>query len=257
MFGFLKRRRRERVLKTAQLDEVVWAEELEAYNFTRVLNTAERTRLRELVLLFLSEKPINAEGDLSLDVRARLSIAIQACMLILNLDLDWYRTWVEIIVYPAEFVARRDEVDEAGVVHSVTEPMSGESWDHGTVVLSWADVMQAGQGTGYNVVMHEFAHQLDMLNGEPDGYPPLHAGMSREQWTQTFSAAYEHFCKRVDAWEETPIDEYAAEDPGEFFAVMSEAFFETPQSVRDEYPEVYRQLALFYRQNPAERVVLY
>jgi Mlc titration factor MtfA (ptsG expression regulator) len=253
MFGFLKRRRRERVLKTAQLDEAAWAQELEAYNFTRVLNTIERVRLRELVLLFLSEKPINAAGDLNLDNRARLSIAIQACMLILNLDLDWYRTWVEIIVYPAEFVAHRDQVDEAGVVHSVTEPMAGESWDHGTVVLSWADVMQAGKGAGYNVVMHEFAHQLDMLNGEPDGYPPLHAGMSREQWTQTFGAAYEHFCKRVDDWEETVIDEYAAEDPGEFFAVMSEAFFEMPQAVRDEYPEVYQQLAKFYRQDPAQR----
>jgi len=253
MFSFLKRRRRERVLKAAQLDETAWAQELQAYNFTRVLNAAERARLRELVLLFLSEKPINAAGDLNLDDRARLSIAIQACMLILNLDLDWYRTWVEVIVYPAEFVARRDEVDEAGVVHSVTEPMSGESWGHGTVVLSWADVMQAGKGAGYNVVMHEFAHQLDMLNGEPDGYPPLHAGMSREQWTQVFSAAYEHFCKRVDAWEETPIDEYAAEDPGEFFAVMSEAFFETPQAVRDEYPDVYQQLAKFYRQDPAQR----
>lgn len=254
MLEFLKRRRRERTLKTAQLDEVAWARELAAYNFTRVLNDAERARLRELVILFLAEKPINAAGDLNIDNRAKLSIAIQACMLILNLDLDWYRTWVEIIVYPAEFVAHREEVDEAGVVHSVTEPMSGESWGHGTVVLSWADVAQAGKGEGYNVVMHEFAHQLDMLNGEPDGYPPLHANMNRDEWTQTFSAAYEHFCKRVDDWEETAIDEYAAEDPGEFFAVMSEAFFEMPKVVREEYPAVYRQLALFYKQDPAQRV---
>ncbi len=241
------------MLKTAQLDEAAWARELEAYNFTRVLNDAERARLRELVLLFLAEKPINAAGDLNIDNRARMSIAIQACMLILNLDLDWYRSWVEVIVYPAEFVAHREEVDEAGVVHNMSEPVSGESWGHGTVVLSWADVMQAGQGEGYNVVMHEFAHQLDMLNGEPDGFPPLHAGMDYEQWTQTFTAAYEHFCKRVDGWEDTAIDEYAAEDPGEFFAVMSEAFFEMPRTVKDEYPEVYRQLALFYKQDPAQR----
>lgn len=257
ILDFFKRHRRARILREARIDEAAWAQELEAYNFTCVLNADERARLRELVILFLAEKPINAAGGLELDNRARLSIAIQACMLVLNLDLDWYRTWVEIIVYPDEFVARREEIDEVGVVHSVVEPMSGESWGHGTVVLSWADVAQAGQaesGRGYNVVMHEFAHQLDMLNGDANGYPPLHAGMSREQWAAAFSAAYEHFCKRVNDWEETPIDEYAAQDPAEFFAVMSEAFFETPHAVKNEYPEVYQQLALFYRQDPLARL---
>ena len=135
--------------------------------------------------------------------------------------------------------------------------MSGESWGHGTVVLSWADAQQAGQaknGRGYNVVIHEFAHQIDMLNGDANGFPPLHADMNPEQWAKTFSAAYEHFCKRVDDWEETAIDEYAAESPAEFFAVISEAFFETPLAVRKEYPDVYAQLALFYRQDPAARI---
>lgn len=254
MLSFFKRRLRERVLREARIDEAAWSRELASYNFTRVLNADERARLKELVILFLAEKPINGAGNLNIDNGARLAIAIQACMLILNLELDWYKSWTEVIIYPGEFVAHREEVDEAGVVHVVEAPMSGESWEHGTVVLSWADVQHAGQGEGYNVVMHEFAHQIDMLNGDANGFPPLHADMRREQWASAFSAAYEHFCKRVDDWEDTVIDEYAAENPGEFFAVISEAFFEIPLAVRGEYPDVYAQLALFYRQDPAARM---
>ena len=254
MFGFFKRRRRERVLREARIDDAAWNRALDDYSFTRVLNADERMRLKQRVILFLAEKPINGAGNLTIDNGARLAIAIQACMLILNLDLDWYKSWTEVIIYPGEFVARREELDEAGVVHTVVEPMSGESWEHGTVVLSWVDVQQAGQGEGYNVVMHEFAHQIDMLNGDANGFPPLHKDMNREQWAKAFSVAYEHFCKRVDDWEETVIDDYAAENPGEFFAVISEAFFEIPLAVRSEYPDVYAQLVLFYRQDPALRI---
>jgi Mlc titration factor MtfA (ptsG expression regulator) len=259
MLSFLKQRRRERVLREAHIDEAAWGREMENYSFTRALNADERARLKQLVILFLAEKPINGAGNLHIDNGARPAIAIQACMLILNLDLDWYKTLTEVIVYPGEFVARHQEVDEAGVVHTVEASMSGESWAHGTVVLSWADAQQTGKAKsrrGYNVVIHEFAHQIDMLNGDANGFPPLHKDMSREQWAKAFSAAYEHFCKRVDDWEDTAIDEYAAENPGEFFAVMSEAFFETPLAVRDEYPDVYAQLARFYRQDPAQRIPL-
>ena len=258
MLSFLKRRRRERAMREARIDDVAWTRELASYNFTRVLNADERERLKALVILFIAEKPINGAGNLNIDNGARLAIAIQACMLILNLDLDWYKSWTEVIIYPGEFVTRHEEVDEAGVVHVVEDSMSGESWAHGTVVLSWADVMQAGRADGesaYNVVMHEFAHQIDMLNGDANGFPPLHKDMNREQWAAAFSAAYDHFCQRVDAWEETVIEEYAAENPAEFFAVISEAFFETPLAVRDEYPDVYAQLTLFYRQDTAARVL--
>lgn len=257
MLDYFKKRRRARVLREALLDEAVWQRTLDDYGFTRVLDTTERERLKERVILFLSEKPINGAGNLHIDNSARLAIAVQACMLILNLDLDWYKTWTEVIIYPGEFVARREEVDEAGVVHVVEEPMSGESWEHGTVVLSWADVQRASQSVhdvGYNVVMHEFAHQIDMLNGDANGFPPLHRDMNREAWASAFSAAYAHFCKRVDDWEDTAIDEYAAENPGEFFAVISEAFFETPLAVKTAYPDVYAQLALFYRQDTAARL---
>lgn len=254
MFGFFKKRRRERILREAHIDEAEWLRALDDYSFTRVLDADERARLKQLVILFLAEKPINGAGKLNIDNGARLAIAIQACMLVLNLDLDWYKTWTEVILYPAEFVVRHEEVDEAGVVHVVEQPMSGESWGHGTVVLSWADVRQAGKEDGYNVVIHEFAHQIDMLNGDANGFPPLHADMSREAWSRAFLEAYEHFSKRVDDWEDTAIDEYAAESPAEFFAVISEAFIEIPQVVRSEYPQVYAQLTRFYRQDPIQRL---
>lgn len=259
MFNFFKKRRRARILREAHIDEAGWNKALNDYSFTRVLNADERARLKQLVILFLAEKPINAVGDLHIDNGARLAIAIQACMLILNLDLDWYQSWTEVIVYPGEFVARHEEVDDAGVVHVVEQTMSGESWGHGTVVLSWADVSQAAnkenEADGYNVVIHEFAHQIDMSNGDANGFPPLHADMNREDWANAFSAAYEHFCKRVDDWEDTAIDDYAAESPGEFFAVISEVFIETPLVVKREYPEVYKQLVKFYRQDPAGRAI--
>ena len=132
--------------------------------------------------------------------------------------------------------------------------MTGESWLAGPVILSWADAERRGEAQGYNVVIHEFAHKLDMLNGDANGYPPLHAGMSRDEWTRVFDAAYRDFCKRVERGEETAIDPYAAEAPAEFFAVLSEAFFEIPGVVQAEHPEVYGQLASFYRQDPGMRL---
>ncbi len=226
---------------------------LERYPFTRALSAEERTRLRERVILFLHEKSIVGAGGLVVRDEMRMSIAAQACMLILNLDLEYYRGWVEIIVYPDEFVAEYDYVDEDGIAHHVEAPMTGESWLEGPVILSWADAELRGEDPGYNVVIHEFAHKLDMLNGDANGFPPLHPGMDREAWPRDFGAAYENFCGRVARGDPSAIDPYAAEHPAEFFAVLSEAFFETPAAVRAEYRDVYRQLAAFYRQDPAAR----
>jgi hypothetical protein len=122
------------------------------------------------------------------------------------------------------------------------------------VVLSWADVQGADIDDGVNVVIHEFAHKLDMRNGDANGFPPLHADMQRQAWAQAFSSAYQDFCARVDEGEDTRIDPYAGESPAEFFAVLSEAFFETPDVVCSEYPAVYAQLVQFYRQEPLQRL---
>lgn len=254
MFQALRNWRRDRILKRSSLDEALWQGVLGRYPFTRALREDERSKLRERVVLFLNEKSIVAAGGLALYDEMRMCIAAQACMLILNLDLDYYRGWVEVIVYPDEFVAEYEYVDENGIAHRVEEPMTGESWLEGPVILSWADAELRGGETGYNVVIHEFAHKLDMLNGEANGFPPLHPGMDRAAWTRVFGSAYEDFRGRVERREPGGIDPYAAEHPAEFFAVLSETFFESPHRVLDAYGDVYRQLAAFYRQDPAARL---
>jgi MtfA peptidase len=238
--------RRSRILARVQIDEGEWQRALRRFPFTRELAAADQARLRELVTLFLHEKRFTSAHGLELTQAMCLHVAVQACALILHLGLEYYRGWSEIIIYPAEFVPRHQYMDEAGVVHQGDEPYAGEAWLQGPVILSWADIAGSEYPDGVNVVIHEFAHKLDMLNGDANGYPPLHPGMDRARWSEVFSAAYTDFCARVDADEDTAIDPYAAESPGEFFAVLSEAFFEIPDVVQEEYPEVYEQLRLFY-----------
>lgn len=226
-----------------------WARVEAGLPFLDHLSAADRTRLRAMALEFIAEKEWHGAQGLRLTPDIRLSIALQACLPVLNLGLDSYRGWVGVIVYPGDFIIPRQTMDEAGVVHEYDDEVAGEAWEGGPVLLSWFDnVEEAG---GMNVVIHEFAHKLDMLNGIPDGLPPLHEGMSRQAWLDAFEPAYRDFCERVDDGEDTLLDPYAATHPAEFFAVMSEAFFETPELLRHEYPAVYDQLKQFYRQDPA------
>jgi len=244
--------RQSRILRRSRIDEKQWRETLERYPFLAGLSDEETARLKERVALFLHAKQIHGAAGLALDEEMKLAIAVQACLVILNLPAHWYDGWVEVIVYPDEFVPTMQWEDEYGVVHESHEPHAGEAWLQGPVILSWADVAQT-RGDGVNVVIHEFAHKLDMLNGEADGFPPLHAQMDRARWTSAFSAAYKDFCAQVERDAPTAIDPYAAESPGEFFAVVSEAFFELPETVLESYAEVYDQLAAFYRQDPYAR----
>jgi hypothetical protein len=255
MLDVLRRWRHQRILRQTTLDEAQWREAVSHFPFAWTLPEEDQRRLRELVVLFLHEKQFAAAAGLRLDTAMQLWVALQACILVLNLGLDYYRGWSGIILYPRQFVPRHEHVDETGVVHLGDEPYAGEAWLGGPVVLSWEDIAANDYGDGVNVVIHEFAHKLDMLNGEANGYPPLHPGMSRAGWSEAFSTAYDDFCRRVDADEDTHIDPYASESPGEFFAVLSEAFFEIPDVVQEEYPLVYDQLAAFYRQDPAQRLM--
>jgi Mlc titration factor MtfA (ptsG expression regulator) len=174
--------------------------------------------------------------------------------------MDVYAGWVGIVVYPTEFRVRRQEVDEDGVMHEWDDELSGEAWPGGPVLLSWEDVTlgaaapEDGGEPGYNVVIHEFAHKIDMLNGEADGYPAPHPDMDRAAWSRVLESAYARFVGMVDREQETLLDPYAAEHPAEFFAVASEAFFTDPHALRKEFPALYDQLALFYRQDPAARL---
>ncbi|MBI1398274.1 MAG: hypothetical protein GC151_20050 [Betaproteobacteria bacterium] len=250
----LKRWRRRRAIARVVIDENTWRVAVARYGFVRSLSSEDITRLRDLVALFLDAKSFSAADGLELTDDMMLAIAIQACVLILNLDFDYFDGWVEIIVYPVEFVPAHSWVDDSGVVHHDHTAKAGEAWLHGPLVLSWADVERADADDGVNVVIHEFAHKLDMLNGDANGYPPLHKGMRREDWARALGGAYEDFRHRVARRRHTEIDPYAAESPGEFFAVFSEAFFEIPEVVAHEYPEVYAQLSLFYRQDPLARL---
>lgn len=231
----------------------MWLTTLERLQFLRGLNAAEIARLRELVTLFLHAKQINGVHGLDVTKEMQVMVGAQACILILNLGLEYYDGWAEIIVYPGGFIRDFEYVDEDGVAHHVKEAAAGESWLSGPVILSWEDAADAESGEGYNVVIHEFAHKLDMLNGDANGYPPLHAGMNRQAWAEVFNEAYARFCNSVDAGEETVVDPYAAQSPAEFFAVVSEAFFEMPIPVKQHFPQVYEQLALFYGQDTAQR----
>jgi Mlc titration factor MtfA (ptsG expression regulator) len=253
MFAAFRNWRRHRILQRNPLDPALWQRVWARFGFVQRLTEDERRRLRDLVVLFLHEKQISAAGGLQLTDEMRLGIAIQACILVLNLGLDSYRGWVEIIVYPDEFVPRHEFRNEHGLMEVDNSSYSGQAWLQGPVILSWADVEYAWEGDGTNVVIHEFAHKLDMLNGDANGFPPLHSGMRREAWSKAFTEAYDDLSGRIERGEHTQVDPYAAESPAEFFAVLSEAFFETPELVIECCPEVYQQLAAFYKQDPASR----
>lgn len=254
MFGWWRRWQRRRVLAGTRLDEAVWQQSVAATPVLTGLNAEELARLRELVLLFLAEKAIEPVAGVELDPVLRLRLGLLACLPILNLGLDYYRNWYAVVVYPGGFLARHEFVDEDGTVHQTAEPLVGEAWEQGPVILSLEELAQSGGLDGFNVAIHEFAHKLDMLVDGPNGLPPLHADMRVEDWSTAFEAAYADLRRRAEAGEETELDPYGAESPGEFFAVVSEAFFEIPHLLAGTYPAVYHQLRAFYRQDPRDRL---
>ena len=245
--GWLTEWRRKRVLRRHQIDDALWRRAVDGLEFISRLPPSKADSLKRLCLLFLAEKQFAGTHGLEVSDAMRVSIAAQACLPILELGLDWYSGFTGIVVYPGDFRVRRTQADEAGVVHEWDDELAGEAMPGGPVVLSWD---AAAHDLRMNVVIHEFAHKLDMLNGEADGLPPLHREMDRAAWTRAFREAYEGFCDALERGKDTWLDPYAAEHPSEFFAVVSEAFFEHPAETRRRYPDVYEQLRLFYRQVP-------
>jgi len=225
------------------MDDRLWSAAVGRLDFL-----PDTPKLRELTLLFLAEKQFVGAHRLELTDRMRVSIAAQACLPVLELGLDWYAGFSGVVVYPGDFRVRRTEVDEDGVVHEWDDELAGEAMPGGPVVLSWD---AAAHDPLMNVVIHEFAHKLDMLDGLADGRPPLHAGMDGRAWQKAFADAFDGFSDALERGRDTWLDPYAAEHPAEFFAVISEAFFEDPRETRRRYPDVYDQLKLFYRQDPA------
>jgi MtfA peptidase len=249
--GWLASWRRRRVLAKHRLDEALWRSATKGFGFIQSLAKPETEKLQQLVLLFLAEKQFAGVGGIELSDAMRVSIAAQACLPILELGLDWYSGWTGIVLYPGDFRVRRSELDEDGVLHEWEDELAGEAMPGGPVVLSWD---AAAHDPVINVVIHEFAHNLDMLSGAPNGVPPLHAGMRRGAWLAALEEAYRGFGDAVERGRDTWLDPYAAEHPSEFFAVISEAFFQQPKETRRRYPDFYDQLRLFYKQDPASRV---
>ena len=245
LFAWWRRRQADRL----DIALALWGQVEAGLPFLGHLAPDERARLRQLARELIAEKQWSGAQGLQLTPRIQLTIALQACLPILQLGLGWYDGWVGIVVYPGDFLIPRSIVDEDGVVHEYDDDVLGEAWYGGPVLISWFD--HPGDAGGINVVIHEFAHKLDMKNGTADGLPPMHAGMSRQRWSEAMNRAFSDFQRRVDRGEDTPLDPYGAELPTEFFAVASEAFFETPGLLKSEYPEVFEQFKLFYRQDPS------
>lgn len=250
-------RREAAALARRPIPDDLWKRTLVRYPFLRRRDPAEAERLQRLTRLFLDAKEFDARDGLKLTDAVVVAVAAQACLPVLQLGLGAYDGFVGIVLHPDAVVARREVADEDGVVHAYDEVLAGEAMEGGPVMLSWRDVRAAGPraAEGYNVVIHEFAHVLDMADGLSDGVPLLPAGLSRDAWLGVLEPEYERFVARVDGGDaHTALDPYGAEGIDEFFAVASESFFVAPEAMQAEHPALYALLARFYRQDPARDI---
>lgn len=249
--------RRRRALARHGISDALWAQAREGLPILGGLSAVEDTLLRERAALFLYEKTLTALPGVTLDDAGRVHLAAQAQLPLLHLgELDWYQGFHEIVLYPDDFVSPQRYRDPSGVEHEWDAEHSGEAWQAGPVIMAWPGVLASGEWESYNLVIHELAHKLDMLNGSANGLPPLHAGMPVNAWAQSMQQAFDDLNAQLDsaADTQTAIDPYAAENPAEFFAVTSEYFFAAPDVLAEAYPAVYAQLRLFYRQDPLARL---
>lgn len=232
------------------ISDDAWAATVADCALLAPLTAPELARLRELSARFLADKQFTALAGATLDERRRLLIAAQACLPVLALGYDALRGWRQVLVYPGEFRVRREHHDEdTGVVTEGDDSLIGEAWEHGPLVLSWADIEQdlTDPHAGFNVIIHEIAHKLDMRGGGSDGVPPLPPALPRSEWIRTFQQAYDAHCAAVDAGEETAIDPYAAESPDEFFACLVEAWYSDAALVRAQMPAIADLLQRLFR----------
>ncbi len=256
------------------IDDVSWSQAVAGLNTTLILPEAALPRLRALSEQFLRDKTITGVRGFEVTPLVRTAIALQACLPVLELGLAGYHDFVEIVVYPAQFRVPRRQTDDAGVVHETEDWLAGEAMEGGPVVLSWEDVAPDRTDLGSNVVVHEFVHKLDMLDGEADGIPPLPAAQ-RARWAQTLHEAYDDFCAQLDRLERSiprhidpesaaaddwyrslPLDPYAATDTAEFFAVSGEVFFFDPAALQQAFPAWFSLLCQFFRQDPLTKEIL-
>jgi Mlc titration factor MtfA (ptsG expression regulator) len=257
MLGSLWRRwqahREDAAVARRAIPDDLWKRTLVRYPFLQRRDPEAAAELRRLTSLFLDRKEFSSAGGLKLTDAMVVAIAAQAVLPVLRLGLQRYDRFVGIVVHPDQVVAQREFTDEHGVVHAYDEVLAGEAMEGGPVMLSWHDVRAAGHSaaSGYNVVIHEFAHVLDMEDGVADGVPLLPPDLPGAEWQRVLTAEYERFTARVTFDEPTTLDPYGAQSEEEFFAVASELFFAHPQAMKDEHPALYGVFVRFYRQDPA------
>jgi len=253
MIGAWRRFRESRTLRRRAIPDALWSLTLARFPFLARRDDDSLAELRRLSTLFLAQKEFTGAQGFDVTDEVAVAIAAQACVPVLRLGLHWYGQFVGIVVHPDEVRVRREVMDEAGIVHRYTEVLSGEAMEGGPMMLSWRDVQSAGDDAewAYNVVIHEFAHVIDMRDGAADGIPPLPDRRARAAWLQVLQSEFESFQQRVDAGEETALDPYGASGHEEFFAVASESFFVSPRAMQAEHAPLYDLLRGFYRQDPA------
>jgi Mlc titration factor MtfA (ptsG expression regulator) len=253
VFSWLKRRRRNKLL--AEPFPVEWLRYLhENVAYYDYLTEAEQAKLRDDLRVFIAEKHWEGCGGLRITDEIKVTIAAQACLLVLALEEDCYTRVKSILVYPRGYLGPSDRDGITGLIFE--EERSGEAWYRGPVILSWTDALEEGRdpGLGKNLVFHEFAHQLDMLDGEVDGTPPLRDPQQAEEWREVMTAEYQRLVEESEQGEATLLDEYGATSEGEFFAVATECFFTRPVEMRRRHPRLYQVLREYYRQDPAARL---
>lgn len=266
-------RPREVERELAHITNENWQTAVSRYAFLTGLTQQENDALRQRSAWLLASKTFSGAHGLMITDEIMLSVAIQAALPILQLDPAIYEGWTEIVIYPGGFLIPHTEVDENGVVHEYMAPSSGEAWDGGPVILSWEDTNDATDAS--NVVIHEFAHKLDLYGGDADGMPSLHAHphLRSKTWKKILDASFQQFSDALTVVEDAiprnvdpesdaaapwlatlPLDPYAATDAAEFFAVSSEAFFVNPLPLSEALPDWYDLLAQYYQQDPLRRL---
>jgi Mlc titration factor MtfA (ptsG expression regulator) len=250
VFGLRERRRRR--LRAAPFP-AVWRTIVEQrFPLFGRLTPADQAELLGHIQVFLHEKKFEGCGGLEISDEIRVTIAAQACLLLLHREPHYYPRLVSILVYPHPYVAKATQRLPGGIVNEGESSRLGESWVEDLVVLAW-DAVRAGASDandGHNVVLHEFAHQLDQEDGTSDGAPILEHRSQYVAWARILGAEFEELQRAAERGRPTDIDAYGATNPAEFFAVVSEAFFERPASLKKTHPALYEELQQFYRQDP-------
>ncbi len=255
MTGWWQRWRRTRTLERRAIPDPLWHLTLARYPFLAARSASKLQALRELATLFLAQKEFSGVGDLEVTDEMAVAIAAQACLPALELGLHWFDSFVGIVVHADAVVARREVEDDDGIVHAYDEELSGEAMSGGPVMLAWRDVDEAGETAvdGYNVVVHEFAHVIDMRGGVTARLDEVDPASEHGGWLNALADEYDVFAARIDADEETFLDPYGAEALEEFFAVASEAFFVAPRELESDEPRTYALLKTFFKQDPARK----